>query len=36
MDWLAGLAFILIVAGVIGVGTVAIVSGIFYINFWKD
>lgn len=36
MDWLADLAFILLVAGIVGVGFVAIVAGIFYVNFWGE
>ena len=36
MDWLADLALLMIIAGVVGIGTVAIVIGIFYIGNWNE
>jgi hypothetical protein len=36
MDWLAEIAFILIIAGVIGVGTIAILMGVFWYDTWGE
>ena len=36
MEWLAEVAFILIVAGIIGVGTIAVLMGVFWYDMWGE